>query len=170
MHALTRRAALALLVAAPAAAQEPSAEAAGRRLVLNGSGVRRFVGFPVFRGWLYLAARESDAARIIASPDPKLLRLRYLRDVPRDRLVSTWEEAFATHCRCGVPPDFRARFRDLREGEVETWVFTAAGAEVRYGAEAPARVPSADAPRLLAYFIGPDAPSEGLRSGLLGLG
>lgn len=144
-------------------------EVAGRRLVLNGSGVRRFVTIPVFRGWLYLEARESDAARIIASPAPKMLRLRYLRDVSRDRLVSTWEDAFATYCRCAVPPDFRARFRDLREGEVETWVFTAAGAEVRYGDEALARVPPADAPRLLAYFIGPDAPSEGLRRGLLGL-
>lgn len=166
---LARRAVLAAFLAAPAAAQEPVVEVAGRRLVLNGSGVRRFFGFQVFRGYLYLVAREGDAARIIASPEPKLLRLVYLRDVDRGRLVSTWEEAFATHCGCAVPPDFRARFRDLKEGEVETWVFTPAGAEVRYGSEAPARVSAADAPRLLAYFIGPDAPSDGLRRGLLGL-
>ncbi|WP_376099089.1 chalcone isomerase family protein [Roseomonas sp. CCTCC AB2023176] len=166
---LARRAILAALLASPARAQEPFAEAASRRLVLNGTGVRRFFGFQVFRGYLYLVARESDAARIIASPEPKLLRLVYLRDVDRGRLVSTWEEAFATHCGCAVPPDFRARFRDLREGEVETWLFTPAGAEVRYGNEAPARVPAADAPRLLAYFIGADAPSDGLRRGLLGL-
>lgn len=165
----SRRALIAVPLAIPAKAQESLTEVLGTRLVLNGTGLRRFFGVPVFRAWLYLVARERDATRILFSSSTKMLRLRYLRDIERDDIEETWDEAFKDHCRCAVPADFRVRFRDVREGEVETWLFTSAGAEVRYGEERPARVGSDEAPRLLAYFIGPNSPSEGLRRGLLGI-
>ncbi len=167
----TRRAALALLATpAIARAQEPTAEAAGRRLVLNGTGLRRFLGFEVFRAWLYLEAPSRDAAAILASPGVKLVRSRYLRDVPRDRAEPEWERGFAKHCRCAMPPAFRARLRDLRAGEGETWLYTQAGAEIAFTGEAPVRLPPREAGLMLAGLIGPDADSDGLRRGLLGLG
>ncbi|WP_426956029.1 chalcone isomerase family protein [Muricoccus radiodurans] len=168
--ATARRALLLSLLATSAVAQEPVAEAAGRRLVLNGTGVRRFFGFQVFRAWLYLEARSSEGAAIIASPGVKLIRSRYLRDVPRDRAEGEWESGFSRHCGCPMPPAFRARLRDLQEGETETWLYTPAGADVFYNNEPPVRLPPAQATRMLGGLIGPNADSEGLRRGLLGLG
>ena len=167
--------ALPLLAAAlprPARAQEapPVLEAAGRRLVLNGTGVRRFLGFEVLRGWLYLEGRSSDAEAILASPGVKLLRIRYSVDVPRGRLVSGWEDGFRDGCGCEMPPDFRARLRDLPAGQVEDWLFLPDGAEIAYAGEPPVRVGAHQGRMMLASFIGPDASSAGLRRGLLGQG
>lgn len=163
-------AALAVPLPVAAAAQAPALEAAGRRLVLNGTGVRRFFGFEVFRAWLYLEARSGDGAAIIASSGVKLVRSRYLRDIPRDRAEGEWERGFARHCGCAMPPAFRARLRDVREGEMETWLYTAQGAAVSFDGEPPVRLPLREATLLLAGLIGPNADSDGLRRGLLGLG
>jgi hypothetical protein len=170
-----RALALPLLVAAlpwAARAQEAPAEiqVAGRRLLLNGTGIRRFLGFEVLRGWLYLERRNTDAAAILASGSTKLLRLRYSVSVPRGRLVSGWEEGFRDGCGCEMPADFRARLRDLPAGQVEDWLFLPDHAEIAYAGEAPVRVGPRQGMMMLASFIGPDAASAGLRRGLLGQG
>ncbi|MCR0982967.1 chalcone isomerase family protein [Roseomonas populi] len=163
--------ALAALVAGPAAAQEAPAslDAAGRRLVLNGTGVRRFLGIPVIRGALYLERRSTDDGAILASPGVKLLRLRYVVPVPRSRLVSGWEDGFREGCGCEMPADFRARLRDLPAGQVEDWLFLADRGEIAYAGEAPVRVTAHQGRMMLASFIGPDSGSNGMRRGLLGL-
>lgn len=174
MLRLSRRGALAALaalpVAAPARAQDaaPVVEAAGRRLVLNGTGLRRYFGLRVYAAALYLEAPSHDAAAILASPAPKLLRLRYLRDLSRGQLEDGWEEGFRDYCGCPMPDAFRARLRDVAEGEQETYLFLPDHAEVFYGAEPPARVAGEMGRRMLSSFIGPDALSSGLRRGLLG--
>jgi hypothetical protein len=170
-----RRALLALavaLAASPAAAQDAPAslEVAGRRLVLNGTGLRRFLGLEVIRGWLYLEQRSQDADAILASPGVKLLRLRYLRSVSRSRLVGQWEDGFRRSCGCAMPEPFRARLRDLREGEMEDWLFLPDRTEIAYAGEAPVRVGPRAGVLMLGSFIGPDAESSGLRRGLLGQG
>ncbi|SHJ05891.1 Chalcone isomerase-like [Roseomonas rosea] len=170
----TRRAlALPLLaaMAAPARAQEAAPTemmVAGRRLVLNGTGVRRFLGFEVLRGWLYLERRSTDAATILASPGVKLLRLRYTVSVPRGRLVSGWEDGFREGCGCEMPAEFRARLRDLPAGQVEDWLFLPDRAEIAYLGEPPVRVTPRQGTAMLSSFIGPDVSSAGLRRGLLG--
>ncbi|WP_458093950.1 chalcone isomerase family protein [Roseomonas sp. WA12] len=164
--------AAALPLAAPrsARAQEAPAElnVAGRHLLLNGTGVRRFLAFEVMRGWLYLERRSGDAAAILASPGVKLLRIRYLVGVPRSRLVDGWEEGFRDGCACEMPADFRARLRDLPAGQMEDWLFLPDRAEIAYAGEAPVRVGGQQGRMMLASFIGPDASSAGLRRGLLG--
>ena len=171
----TRRAlALPLLaaLASPAHAQDAAAPAemmvAGRRLVLNGTGVRRFLGCEVLRGWLYLERRSTDAATILASPGVKLLRLRYTVSVPRGRLVSGWEDGFREGCGCEMPAEFRARLRDLPAGQVEDWLFLPDHAEIAYLGEPPVRVTGRQGTAMLSSFIGPDVSSAGLRRGLLG--
>ncbi|MBP0491364.1 chalcone isomerase family protein [Pararoseomonas indoligenes] len=163
--------ALAAVVARPALAQEMPAflDVAGRRLVLNGTGVRRFLAIPVIRGALYLERRSSDDGAILASPGVKVLRLRYEVSVPRSRLVSGWEDGFREGCGCEMPADFRARLRDLPSGQVEEWLFLPDHGEIAYAGEAPVRVTAHQGRMMLASFIGPDSSSEGLRRGLLGL-
>jgi len=171
---LPRRAlAPALLLAATGArAQEAPAEidVAGRHLLLNGTGVRRFLGFEVLRGWLYLERRSADAAAILASGTTKLLRVRYTVSVPRSRLVSGWEEGFRDGCACEMPQAFRDRLRDLPAGQVEDWLFLPDRAEIAYAGERPVGVTAGQGRAMLASFIGPDAGSAGLRRGLLGGG
>jgi hypothetical protein len=168
-----RRGLLVLALAArPALAQdEAPAEmvVAGRRLVLNGTGPRRFLGFPVIRGWLYLERRSRDDAAILASNQVKLLRLRYLVPVPKSRLVSGWEDGFRNGCGCEMPADFRARLRDLPAGQIEDWLFLPDRAEIAYAGEKPVVVTAHQGRMMLASFIGPDSDSEGMRRGLLGL-
>lgn len=161
-----------LLAAGPALAQEAPAEVqvAGRRLVLNGTGVRRFLLIEVFRGWLYLEQRNSDAAAILASNGTKLLRLRYAVPVPKGKLVEGWEEGFQDGCACEMPAAFRARLRDLPSGQVEDWLFLPDRAEIAYAGEAPVTVTAQQGRMMLSSFIGPGAESAGLRRGLLGQG
>ncbi|MFH5925448.1 chalcone isomerase family protein [Roseomonas xinghualingensis] len=164
--------ALAMPALRPALAQEEPGEitVAGRRLVLNGIGRRRFLGFEVVRGWLYLERRSSDAAAILASNGVKLLRLRYLVSVSKSRLVSNWEEGFRDGCGCEMPAAFRARLRDLPAGQVEDWLFLPDRTDIAYAGEPPASLGPRQGVPMLASFIGPDAASDGLRRGLLGLG
>jgi len=166
-------AALPLLLAArPALAQEapPEVQVAGRRLVLNGTGVRRFLLIEVFRGWLYLERRNADAAAILASGGTKLLRLRYAVPVPKSKLVEGWEEGFQDGCACEMPAAFRARLRDLPSGQVEDWLFLPDRAEIAYAGEPPVTVTAQQGRMMLSSFIGPGAESAGLRRGLLGQG
>lgn len=174
---VSRRALAALPLAAfalprPARAQEapPEVTVAGRRLLLNGTGVRRFLAIEVFRGWLYLEQRSTDAAAILAAPGAKLLRLRYAVPVPRSRLVDGWEDGFRDGCACEMPAAFRARLRDLPSGQVEDWLFLPDRTEIAYAGEAPVAVTPRQGTMMLASFIGPDAASAGLRRGLLGQG
>jgi hypothetical protein len=172
--ATTRRTLLALALAAPALRTAHAQEApatlsiAGRHLLLNGTGRRRFLGFEVLRGWLYLEQRSNDAAAILASPGVKLLRLRYAVSVSKSRMVSSWEDGFRDGCGCEMPPAFRARLRDLPAGQVEDWLFLPDRTEIAYTGEPPVRVGARQGTSMLASFIGPDASSEGMREGLLG--
>ncbi len=180
---MTRRRAvpaLLLLGLAPApaavAAQDfpPVAEAAGRRLVLNGVGARRYLGIEVYRAALYLERRSGDAAAILASPEVKLIRVRYARDVGLDAVAAAWEEAFAAACGgggCAVPEPLRRWFRPIAAGDEETYSFLPDAAELSANSAAPARVPGAAASRaLLATWIGAHPPTAALKRGLLGGG
>jgi len=174
-----RRAVPALLLlglaAAPAAAQgfPPVTEAAGRRLLLNGVGARRYLGFEVYRAALYLERRSGDAAAILASPEAKLIRVRYARDVGPDAVAAAWEEAFAQACGsgCPVPEPLRRWLRPVAAGDEETYLFLPDAAELSAKGAAPARVPGAAASRtLLATWIGAHPPTAALKRGLLGGG
>ena len=178
---MRRRAILALvplgLACAPvgAAAQDfpRVAEAAGRRLLLNGVGARRYLGFEVYRAALYLERPSGDAAAILASAGVKLIRVRYARDVGLDSVTAAWEEAFAAACGggCPVPEPLRRWLRPIAAGDEETYSFLPDAAELSANSAAPARVPGAAASRaLLATWIGAHPPTAALKRGLLGGG
>ena len=169
-----RRAMMAGLVALPASAEPEFPDGvvdAGRALVLNGLGSRRYLGVEVYRAALYLEARSSDAGAILASPQPKLLLLRYRRDVPLEAVAQAWDAAFNDACRCPAPEPLRAWLRPIGAGDAERYLILADAAEVTANAAPPVRIPGALAARtLLATFIGPGAPTAALRRGLLGQG
>lgn len=171
---IPRRSLAPLLVATPAAAEAEfpaGMTAGGRALVLNGTGSRRYLSVEIYRAALYLAARGSDPGAILDSPQPKLLLLRYRRDVPLDAVERAWDAAFADACRCPAPEPLRAWLRPIGAGDAERYLILADGAELAANDAPSVRIPGALAARtLLATFIGPAAPTAALRRGLLGQG
>jgi Chalcone isomerase-like len=174
---IARRALLAasgaLAAARPGRAAEetfpPAAEAAGRRLVRNGTGSRTYLGVEVYRAVLYLERRASDTGTILASPGVKLIQVRYLREVPVAGLALAWERSYDATCRCPVPIALRHWLRPIRPGDEERYLFLPDAAELTATDGPTARIAGAEASRtLLAIWIGPASPTAALRRGLLG--
>jgi len=69
-----------------------SLPAAADELVLNGSGIRKRVIFEVYSIGLYLPKRVSSAQEAIASPGPKRIDIRMLRDVSAEQFSGALAE------------------------------------------------------------------------------
>lgn len=141
----------------------------GRELRRQGEVTARYLLFPVYRVALYLAVPTSDADAILSTTMPRLIRCRYLRDLPLDRVEAAWDQSFAALCGCAMPPAFRAWLRPIRDGEEEAMLFRDRVADLMGPGRPPARINNeAAAQILLAAWIGPRAPNAALRRGLLG--
>lgn len=68
--------------------------AAGAELKLNGAGIRKKFIIKVYAGGLYLAQPSGDAAAIVEADAPKLVRMVFLRDVDKGRILETYREGF----------------------------------------------------------------------------
>jgi hypothetical protein len=93
----------ALLLSGPALAREvagvkvpESVVVDGSELALNGAGLRRatFFRVKVYVGSLYVAAPSKDAEAIVRTDEPKSVRMRFLRDVGRDKIMDAFREGF----------------------------------------------------------------------------
>ncbi len=91
----------ALALAAPALAREVAGvefpetiAVGGQELRLNGSGVRAKFVVKVYAGGLYLAQPSADAEAIVAADAPKRVRMVFLRDVDRNKIMETYREGF----------------------------------------------------------------------------
>ncbi len=92
---------LALAVATPAFARKvagvefpDSVEVGGRKLVLNGAGLRKKFVIKVYAGGLYLAQPAKDAATIVAMDAPKRVRMVFLRTVTKAQIMDAYREGF----------------------------------------------------------------------------
>lgn len=159
----------ALLLAALADGEFPAAVLAeGQRLVLNGTGRRLYswLQVEVYRAALYLAEPARDPSLILAAATPKLVEIRYRRAVPREAVVAAWEESAGAP----LPAEFLNWLRPIAAGEVERQLFLPQAVRLEGPVRPAQRVAGADfARRLLGCWIGPAAPTEELRRGLLGL-
>ncbi len=161
---MTRRGLLATLADAEFA---PAVEAGSARLLLNGTASRLWSVFriEVYRAALYLPARSTDAAAILASHAPRLVEARYRRAVPEGSVVAAWEATAGAP----LPPAFRDWLRPIAAGDVERQLFLHDGVLLDGTGRPARRVAGAEfGRRLLATWIGPEADGA-LRRGLLGL-
>lgn len=172
---MRRRGLLGLALVTPAAAQSEfpaRIEAAGRGLVLNGTGSRLYSIFAieVYRAALYLEVPVRDAATILVSPGPKLIVARYRRDVPLRGVIAAWEASFQAICGCPLPESFRAWLTPLPTGAEERFLFLPDAVLLEANGRPALRLAGAETSRtLLLAWIGPHAPTDALRQGLLGL-
>ena len=180
-------AALAVSFAAPGAvaaelygvALPDRREVDGVSLQLNGIGARILspFGVKIYVAGLYLEHPSTDATRILASPQRKLLEMRFLRAVDRADIERAWTAAFTGNCRgeCRQPAMAIARFesmlRDMADGGEMRFSFAGDRVEIFMdGQHTGTIVNPAFAPLLLATWIGERPPTEELKAGLLGIG
>jgi len=91
----------ALVLAVPALAREvagvdfpETASVAGTELKLNGAGLRKKFIIKVYAGGLYLAQPSADANAIVVADAPKRVRMVFLRDVDKAKIMETYKEGF----------------------------------------------------------------------------
>jgi hypothetical protein len=85
-------------------------------LILNGIGMRKAAGNLVYMGSLYLKDSSPDSNAILASPEPKAFRMRYVMDVPKRYA----DEAFRDAVKRGCPSPCTA----VAEQDVEEFIKT----------------------------------------------
>jgi len=178
-------AALALLAAPAAQAAELAGvrmpdhvTVAGKRLVLNGLGLREatFLKVDVYVAGLYLPAKTSKAKKIIRSRGPKRVVQRFLRDVDREDIVRS--------TRKGVRKNYDGDFAklkgrldrfvgwlpSLREGNTVTLThLPGKGVLLQIDGKRKGTIRGDDFARALwSGWLGPHPPNPGLKRGMLG--
>lgn len=149
----------------------------GNRLVLNGAGLRTysFLAIRIYAAALYLAAPSHDAAAILASPSPKLLRIKFLHAVSAAKIRNAWRKGLVRNCvaPCHLSPVLLQRFLaalpPMQAGELVTLYFGPHGLDADFNGKPAGRIPDVNfSQAMLTAFIGPRTANPALRQALLG--
>jgi len=150
----------------------------GKTLVLNGMGLREatWLKVDVYVAGLYIEKVSSDAPGIVATDGPKLLVLKFVRDVDRDDIVKAWSDGFKNNAT--VPVSQLKPLIDRMNGwmpgfdDGDTLSFTYApgkGVEVAVNGARKGVIQGGDFARsLFSIWLGPKPPTGALKKGLLG--
>jgi hypothetical protein len=148
----------------------------GKVLHLNGIGLRTYsiLGIHIYVAGLYLEHPSTDAAAIMQSPETKLLKIRFVRNVGAEAARDAWRKGLLNNCRapCRLDPDDLAHFLALvpamHAGERYSILFTGLGATVSAdGAPLGTIAKPEFASAMLATFLGPTPASPMLKAELL---
>lgn len=153
-----------------------SVEVDGQNLVLNGLGLRKKIGFKVYVGGLYLPAKSSDAAAILAADEPRRTDMVFMRNVSAKQLCGAWNDCLEGNAP-GASADLESAFGELcgmmddvgkGDGMVASYV-PGKGTEVSVGGSVRGSVAGKDfADTLFACWIGDKPATEDLKKGMLG--
>lgn len=152
----------------------------GKSLVKNGEGLRTAIfGIEVYKAALYLPEKTDDASKVLASPAPKQLEMRFVRKVSAEDMKKAWDESFRKNCgkNCdqGIAEleKLKSFMKDAAKGDVLTLDLLPGGVKVAMNGtvlgethETPADGKFAN--QLLAIWLGEHPPSNALKAGLLG--
>lgn len=152
----------------------------GQTLVLNGIGLRTltFLEIRAYVAGLYLPRRSQDAVQILASPEPKVIMLKFIRGASKARIEKQYRAGEAQNCADGgCDPADEGDFEHLvavapavNAGDTTAYVITGHDVRVFANDRLIDRFSNRDlAYRLVAGFIGGRPPSEKLRRQMLGL-
>ena len=151
----------------------------GKPLLLNGIALRTysFLQIKIYVAALYLPQRSESAEAILNSPEPKVLEIRFLRDVDAERAHESWRKGFANNCR---PPECTVSQQDVERfvsqvpavhpGDQSTIVFTSKGAVLTLNGRKVGEITDTHfANVVLRTFLGPSPPTREIKRELLGL-
>ncbi len=150
----------------------------GTELRLNGVAMRTysFARIRIYVAGLYLEHPTHDAAAILRSPEKKLIEVQFVRDVDASHAREAWRDGFERNCLppCHLAPADLARFMAavpaMRAGDRSTLAFGPSALAITINGQTLGTIADPTfATAVLATFIGPDPPTDRLKSGLLGL-
>lgn len=155
-----------------------SVEVGGEKLVLNGLGLREATVFKinVYVAALYLKTPSSDAESIANGDESKLIRLSFLRDVPKSDMRKAITDGFKSSSGEQWPAlEARAqKFFELlpafEQGQSLTlWYAPGKGVQVKAPGKGSGTIEGLDFARaLFKVWLGDHPPSAALKKGLLG--
>jgi hypothetical protein len=176
-------AAAALVLSSPALARELSgvtmsdtATVGDKTLKLNGMGLRKKMIFKVYVAGLYLEAPSKDAAAIIASDAPRLISMKYVRDVGKSKIAEAFQEGFENNAKELAAKEkanidrMIATVPDLKDGETMSFAYVPGkGTTLTHNGKELLTVEGKEfADAVFLLWLGPKPPSEDLKKGLLG--
>jgi hypothetical protein len=150
----------------------------GQTLKLNGAGIRKKMLFKVYAGGLYVAATTSDASAVVAADAPKRVRMVFLRDVDKKKILETYKEGFENNSAGPGLAGLIAKLdqlapalADMKEGsEMMVTYEPGKGTTVAAaGGGAPVTIEGKDfADALFRNWFGPKPADDDLKEAMLG--
>ena len=151
---------------------------AGTRLTLNGMGKREATIFDVdvYVAGLYVEHPSSDPARLLAPNEPKMLVLKFVRDVDRSDITDAWRTGFrknATTSQDTLAPmvdRLNSWMPELEDGDSLTFAYVPGeGVTVTVNGVRKGVIAHDEFARsLYSIWLGPKPPGKALKRGLLG--
>jgi hypothetical protein len=149
----------------------------GQNLVLNGAGIRKKLFIKVYVGALYLPAKQSNAAAILAADAPRRMVMHFVFNVGKGKIAEAWEEGLEVNTP-NASADVKANFKtlaswmeDMKSGQqiVLTYV-PSTGTTVDVNGHAKGTLAGkATADAILATWIGPKpGPGDDFKKAVLG--
>ena len=150
-------------------------EAAGKKLQLNGMGLRKKMIFKVYIASFYLENLTTDAKQAVGSEQVKRVEMHMLRDLDRGKITEAVEAGFEKNAGPDLPKlrerldRFMKAIPDLKEGQVITITYVpGAGTTVKAGAAEEIVIPGKDfADALFSVWLGDHPVDDGLKDEML---
>src|SRR5689334_22319937 len=167
--------ALALTVAG--VNMEDHATVNGQTLVLNGAGLRKKFFVKVYVGGLYVPAKQSNAAVILAADGTRRQVMHFLYGVSKDQMCDAWEEGLEDNSK-NAPAEVKTGFKTLcswmepipKGNRLVLTYVPGSGTTVEINGKAKGTLPGkATADAILATWLGPKpGPGEDFKNAVLG--
>lgn len=152
-----------------------------KNLVLNGYGKRQakiaFIKVDVYASGLYLEKKSQNPEEILSSPQVKHIKLRFLRDLEKKKLVDAFSKGTTENCPqdCealkGQIQSMESYLTDVKKGDELSFTFHPERVEMQVKGEVKAPIAGGNFSRsLLGAWLGPKPADEGLKKALLGVG
>jgi hypothetical protein len=176
-------AAAALVLSTPAFARElagvtmpDSATVGDKTLKLNGMGLRKKAFFKVYVAGLYLETLSKDAAAIIAADAPRLISMKYVRDVGKAKITEAFQDGFENNAKELAAKQkanidkMIAAVPDLKDGETMSFSYLPGkGTTLLLDGKSLLTVEGKEfADAVFLLWLGPKPASDDLKKGLLG--
>ncbi|PKO88440.1 MAG: hypothetical protein CVU18_07420 [Betaproteobacteria bacterium HGW-Betaproteobacteria-12] len=151
----------------------------GSDLVLNGAGLRSKLFIKVYVGALYVGQKASTPAAIYASPAPRRMLMRMLRDMDAETLHGALDDGLRNNLTAAELVAMQGQAEQLgtlmkgigkvREGDAVAIDFTADGLTFSLNNQVRGAVAGADFARaLLRVWLGDKPADASLKKALLG--
>ena len=150
-------------------------EIAGKKLVLNGAGLRTKMIFKVYVGALFLERKTSSAAEIISQDKARRMELTFLRNLDSGAITDAVEKGFARNPAFPKKEldarlaNFRKLIADLKKSDRLSFTYVPGeGLDISCNGKSVGSVPGKDfADALFAVWLGDSPADKNLRRALL---